>query len=70
MEKHGQKCYLFPTNLKDKDNCKKKGCGQPKGQSCKNPNVHKTWCKSGRDHDGDGDGDDNDDSPSLANTGA
>lgn len=23
VEKHGQKCYLFPTNLKDKDNCKK-----------------------------------------------
>ena len=24
--------------------CKKKGCGQPQGQSCKNPNPHKTWC--------------------------
>jgi hypothetical protein len=54
----------------NKDSCKKKSCGQPHGQSCKNPNPHKTWCKSGRDHDGDGDDDDDDDSPALANTGA
>ena len=53
---------------KDKDSCKKKSCGQPHGQSCKNPNPHKTWCKSGRDHDGDNDDDDND--GKLANTGA
>ena len=58
----------------NKDNgsdCKKKGCGQPHGQSCKNPNPHKTWCSSGRDGDGDGDGDnDNDNNGVLANTGA
>jgi hypothetical protein len=41
--------------------CRKKGCGQPHGQSCKNPNPHKTWCGSGRDGDGDDDGHDDDD---------
>lgn len=54
------------------DDCKKKGCGQPHGQSCKHPNVHKTWCKNGRDHDDgdDDDDDDNDNNGALANTGA
>ena len=52
--------------------CRKKGCGQPHGQSCKHPNVHKTWCKGGRDHDGDDDGDGESDKSGgrLANTGA
>jgi hypothetical protein len=56
--------------------CKKKGCGQPHGQSCKNPNPHKTWCGSGRDgdDDGDGDGDNGNDKDNnagvLADTGA
>ena len=56
-----------------KDNgsdCKKKGCGQPHGQSCKNPNPHKTWCKSGRGGDKDNDHDnDHDNNGALANTG-
>ena len=51
------------------DDCKKKGCGQPHGQSCKNPNPHKTWCAS-KDGDNDDDEDeDEDESPDLANTG-
>ena len=60
----------------NKDNgsdCKKKGCGQPHGQSCKNPNPHKTWCGSGRDGDDDGDDDEDNDhadnNGALANTG-
>lgn len=54
----------------DKDSCKKKSCGQPHGQSCKHPNVHKTWCGNGRG-DGDDNGhDDNDNGGRLANTGA
>ena len=63
----------------NKDNgsdCKKKGCGQPHGQSCKNPNPHKTWCGGGRnggdddDENGDGNGDgDSSNAPALANTG-
>ena len=53
------------------DSCKKKGCGQPHGQSCKNPNPHKTWCGSSRDGDGDEDEDEDEDeeTPDLANTG-
>ena len=57
----------------DKESCKKKSCGQPKGQSCKNPNPHKTWCNGGRDNDGDDDDDDDDNDKDnrgvLANTG-
>ena len=55
---------------KDKESCKKKSCGQPKGQSCKNPNPHKTWCNGGRDDNGDDDDDDdNDNGGVLASTG-
>jgi hypothetical protein len=63
------------AQAKNDDSCKKKGCGQPHGQSCKNPNPHKTWCgnKDGDNGDGDGDGDgdedEDEDTPALANTG-
>jgi hypothetical protein len=42
------------VQAKNDDTCKKKGCGQPHGQSCKNPNPHKTWC-GGKDGDEDED---------------
>lgn len=72
----GQSQVNKEKNDKDKDSCKKKSCGQPHGQSCKHPNVHKTWCKNGRDDDDDNghhkhhDDNDNDNGGRLANTGA
>ena len=66
----------------NKDSCKKKSCAQPHGQSCKNPNPHKTWCNASNgssDDDDDDDSDDSDDSdnddddakaPSLPSAGA
>lgn len=54
----------------DKDSCKKKSCGQPHGQSCKNPNPHKTWCGGGGRNGDDDDDDDDDNGGTLASTGA
>jgi len=53
----------------NQDSCKKKSCGQPHGQSCKNPNPHKTWCGSGRDDNGNDDDDDDDDDDDNDNGG-
>ena len=71
----GQSQQAQNKNNDKGSDCKKKGCGQPHGQSCKNPNPHKTWCgSSGRDRDGGDDdngdnGDNGNGAPALANTG-